>query len=388
VVLLIHSKYTIRENNEATILNAIISQKEISRAELSVLAGLNKASVSAITKKLLEDELIHEDRIGDAARIGGRKPIMLTFNGKAALTLSLDVAPNYVEGLIAYIDGKVLYESEIRGIKVSSDNVLTYITEMIEKLSEHAVETPHGITGLCVAIHGLVTQEEIIFTPNYTLPSDLKSQLEEIYPFYVYLENEANLAALGEYTFGSISDSVVSMSIHTGIGAGIVENGKLRTGKKGIAGEIGHSILYPDGRKCPCGNEGCLEQYASHQAIYSELEQMLALPGINSSVVIERYKKGDPVVQKTLRTNAHYLSIAVNNLAVIYKPDLVVINSSIYSQIPELLQVLRNNLKGKFSHGTPVVSSSLKRKATLFGGMAKSTQNFLNIQNLKMNIDS
>ena len=385
---MIHSKYTIRENNEATILNAIISQKEISRAELSVLAGLNKASVSAITKKLLEDELIHEDRIGDAARIGGRKPIMLTFNGKAALTLSLDVAPNYVEGLIAYIDGKVLYESEIRGIKVSSDNVLTYITEMVEKLSEHAVETPHGIIGVCIAIHGLVTQEEIIFTPNYTLPSDLKSQLEEIYPFYVYLENEANLAALGEYTFGSISDSVVSMSIHTGIGAGIVENGKLRTGKKGIAGEIGHSILYPDGRKCPCGNEGCLEQYASHQAIYSELEQMLALPGINSSVVIERYKKGDPVVQKTLRTNAHYLSIAVNNLAVIYKPDLVVINSSIYSQIPELLQVLRNNLKGKFSHGTPVVSSSLKRKATLFGGVAKSTQNFLNIQNLKMNIDS
>ena len=385
---MIHSKYTIRENNEATILNAIISQKEISRAELSVLAGLNKASVSAITKKLLEDELIHEDRIGDAARIGGRKPIMLTFNGKAALTLSLDVAPNYVEGLIAYIDGKVLYESEIRGIKVSSDNVLTYITEMVEKLSEHAVETPHGITGVCIAIHGLVSQEEVLFTPNYTLQSNLKAQLEEIFPFYVYLENEANLAALGEYTFGSISDSVVSMSIHTGIGAGIVENGKLRTGKKGIAGEIGHSILYPDGRKCPCGNEGCLEQYASHQAIYSELEQMLALPGINSSVVIERYKKGDPVVQKTLRTNAHYLSIAVNNLAVIYKPDLVVINSSIYSQIPELLQVLRNNLKGKFSHGTPVVSSSLKRKATLFGGVAKSTQNFLNIQNLKMNIDS
>ena len=270
MVLLIQSKYTIRENNEATILNAIISQKEISRAELSVLAGLNKASVSSITKKLLEDELVHEDRIGDAARIGGRKPIMLTFNGKAALTLSLDVAPNYVEGLIAYIDGKVLYESEIKGIKVSSDNVLAYITEMVEKLTQHAVETPHGITGLCVAIHGLVTQEEIIFTPNYTLQSNLKAQLEEIYPFYVYLENEANLAALGEYTFGSISDSVVSLSIHTGIGAGIVENGKLRTGKKGIAGEIGHSILYPDGRKCPCGNDGCLEQYASHQAIYSE----------------------------------------------------------------------------------------------------------------------
>ena len=385
---MIHSKYTIRENNEATVLNAIISQKEISRAELSVHTGLNKASMSSITKKLLEDELIHEDRIGDAARIGGRKPIMLTFNGKAALTLSVDIAPNYVEGLIAYIDGKVLYEAEIKGIKVSAENALSHITELVEKLMQHSEETPHGIIGLCVAIHGLVNQEEIVFTPNYTLQSDLKVQLEDVYPFYVHLENEANLAALGEYTFGSSSDSVVSLSIHTGIGAGIVENGKLRTGKTGKAGEIGHSILYPDGRKCPCGNEGCLEQYASHQAIYSELEQMLALPDINSSLVIERYKKGDPVIQKTLRTNAHYLSIAVNNLAVIYEPDLVVINSSIYSQIPELISILKGDLKGKFSCDTRVISSSLKRKATLFGGVAKSTQNFLNIQNLKMNTEN
>ena len=282
----------------------------------------------------------------------------------------------------------VLYEAEIKGIKVSAENALSHITELVEKLMQHAEETPHGIIGLCVAIHGLVDQEEIVFTPNYTLQSDLKVQLEDVYPFYVHLENEANLAALGEYTFGSSSDSVVSLSIHTGIGAGIVENGKLRTGKTGKAGEIGHSILYPDGRKCPCGHEGCLEQYASHQAIYSELEQMLALPDINSSLVIERYKKGDPVIQKTLRTNAHYLSIAVNNLAVIYEPDLVVINSSIYSQIPELISILKGDLKGKFSCDTRVISSSLKRKATLFGGVAKSTQNFLNIQNLKMNTEN
>ena len=388
MVFLIHSKYTIRENNEATVLNAIISQKEISRAELSVHTGLNKASMSSITKKLLEDELIHEDRIGDAARIGGRKPIMLTFNGKAALTISVDIAPNYVEGLIAYVDGKVLYEAETKGIKVSAENALSHITELVEKLMQHSEETPHGIIGLCVAIHGLVDQEEIVFTPNYTLQSDLKVQLEDVYPFYVHLENEANLAALGEYTFGSSSDSVVSLSIHTGIGAGIVENGKLRTGKTGKAGEIGHSILYPDGRKCPCGNEGCLEQYASHQAIYSELEQALGLPDVNSSLVIERYKKGDPTVQKVLRTNAHYLSIAVNNLAVIYEPDLVVINSSIYWQIPELITILKGDLKGKFSCDTRVISSSLKRKATLFGGVAKSTQNFLNIQNLKMNTEN
>ena len=68
--------------------------------------------------------------------------------------------------------------------------------------------------------------------------------------------------------------------------------------------------------------------------------------------------------------------------------DLVVINSSIYWQIPELITILKGDLKGKFSCDTRVISSSLKRKATLFGGVAKSTQNFLNIQNLKMNTDN
>ena len=89
-----------------------------------------------------------------------------------------------------------------------------------------------------------------------------------------------------------------------------------------------------------------------------------------------------------MRSNAHYLSIAVNNLAVICETDLVVINSSIYSQIPELISILKGDLKGAFSRETNVISSSLKRKATLFGGVAKSTQNFLNIQNLKMNTES
>lgn len=105
---MIVSKYTIREQNEAMILNAIIQQKEISRADLSSLTGLTKASVSAITKKLMDDSLIIEERVGNASTLGGRKPIMLTFNRHAGLVISMDIGYNYIEAMLAYIDGTLI----------------------------------------------------------------------------------------------------------------------------------------------------------------------------------------------------------------------------------------------------------------------------------------
>ena len=102
---MISSKYTIREQNEAQILNQIIKQK-ISRAELSKITSLNKASVSSITNKLINDGFIIEKRIGEATN-RGRKPIMLTFNGSSsALVIAIDLGYNYIDGALASLDGK------------------------------------------------------------------------------------------------------------------------------------------------------------------------------------------------------------------------------------------------------------------------------------------
>lgn len=381
---MITNKYTIRERNEAFILKKIIDEKEISRASLATLTNLNKASVSSITKKLMEEELVSETRIGKASNVGGRKPILLTFNKLSSLTIALDIGTNYIEGVLAYIDGTFIQKIKKRKIQITSAVILKIINQVVTELLDYLPESKHGIVGMTVAIHGIVLNNQILYTPNYPLDEvNLFKELENSYDFPIFLENEANLAALGEYAFSSKFNSLVSISIHGGIGAGIVENGTLRNGKHGKAGEIGHSILFPGGKKCPCGNNGCLEQYASHRVLYEKIETALGTHNINSDRIKEYYDEGNKTIEKFLFENVNYLSIGINNLSSLYDPEIVIINSSVYQKIPELISSLNEKLNSRFTRDVIVKNSPLQSNATLLGAVTKSAQNFLNIQNLK-----
>ena len=267
---------------------------------------------------------------------------------------------------------------------ISNEKIIVLIKSIIKDLLEIEPETPHGIVGLSIAIHGTVNNNNIIFTPNYSLDKiDLLKLLEEQYNFPIFIENEANLAALGEYAFSSKSNNLISISIHSGIGAGIVENGLLKQGKHGNAGEIGHSILYPNGKLCPCGNHGCLEQYISNNVLYKEIESILSLENLTSEDIQYHYNQGNQEVITILEENINLLSVGINNLSVLFDPDLVIINSSVYQKIPSLLDKLQQKMVSNFSKDIILQNSPLQNNATLLGGTIKVAQNFLNIDNLK-----
>src|SRR5699024_1178787 len=98
---------------------------------------------------------------------------------------------------------------------------------------------------------------KILFTPYYDLSGiDLVKQLKDKLDIPIYLENEANLAAMAESSLNNLHKDIVNFSIHTGIGAGVIIDGKLYRGFEGRGGEIGHTTLYPGGLQCPCGNKG------------------------------------------------------------------------------------------------------------------------------------
>ncbi|NLM66480.1 MAG: ROK family protein, partial [Enterococcus sp.] len=211
---MISSKYTIREQNESLILNHIIKQKEISRADLSIVSSLNKASVSSITKKLMDDHLIIEKRIGEASS-RGRKPILLTFNPTAGVAIGLDLGYNYLDAMIAYLDGTEIKRIQQVDTYVSKDNVLAMIEDVVQKLCIDLPKTPHGIVGMTIAIQGQVLNDQIISTTYYDLMAfDLITKLNNTYDFPVSIENEANLSALGEYTFSSEFENMISISLH------------------------------------------------------------------------------------------------------------------------------------------------------------------------------
>lgn len=371
---MIINKMGIREQNEAAVLKTIIDNEHISRAEVSNLTNLNKASVSQIMKKLIETDFVKEVGIGDSTSIGGRKPIQLQFNHQSSLAITFDIGYNYVNGMLSYINGQRIAILEKQDILITKDNVFT----------PKMPPTTHGLVGICLAIHGIVNQENITFTPYYDLEHiDLVSPLSQKYHTAVYIENEANLTALGEYCFSSDSTNLLSVSIHSGIGVGIIVNGRLQTGTHGTAGEVGHSTLFPHGNLCPCGNRGCLEQYASNKVLFDTYSHYTKKELVNSDIFAKAIRSGEKSALELAQQNVEFLSIGLNNVITFFDPEEVYINSSVYRKIPQLTKDLQQKLTSQFTQNTKIKNSRLGEQAPLFGGNVLIAKNFLNIEDLR-----
>lgn len=173
--------------------------------------------------------------------------------------------------------------------------------------------------------------------------------------------------------------------MHSGIGAGIVRNGILQIGSHGFAGEIGHQIIVLDGKKCECGNSGCLEAYAANKACFEQFAQLKNVDFVNAIILREYYQNGDLDAKKVVEENTRYLSTGINNTIAHYDPEVIVLNSSLYREIPEMIPMLKENLSDRFSKAVVVRNSSLNERATLLGGLVFNLQHFLNINHMKMN---
>lgn len=381
---MISTKYSVREQNEALVLKTIIAQKEISRAELAHQTALNKASVSDITKTLLEKNFIFETRVGDASTAGGRKPILLTFNPNAGLVITIDLGAKYIEAALSTLAGALLTVIRRKPLEITKKNAEKEILTIVQELQETAPTTTHGIVGMTIAIHGIVYHQQILFTPAYDLDGfHLQERLSIHFNFPVYLENEANLAALGEYTFNSPYENLIALSIHSGIGAGIVQKGKLHTGQHGIAGEIGHMTIHLNGQSCRCGNCGCLELYASNDALYEQAATLLGVEK-NSDALYSAWKSQQEKLMPLFQHHSQLIAAGIHNLIVAHDPEVIIINNSVISKIPDLLTMIQDQVSSRFSKNIPIQISPLKGDAILYGGVANTAQNFLNIQGLKL----
>ncbi|TLQ39863.1 ROK family protein [Ruoffia tabacinasalis] len=378
---MVSDKFNIRKQNESMLLKKIIDEQNISRADLSKLTGLNKASVSTITKDLIENNFVFEIGTGNSSSVGGRKPVLLEFNPKVATVIAIDVGINYIYGIHSYLNGEEISWFEETDITISKENVLNLINKAIEVLTK---KTDLEVVSLAIGVHGVVNNNDIYFTPYYDLTDlNLIEELTKLYDYPIFIENEANLVALGAYCFGLEAHSLVGLSIHSGIGAGIVNDGLLQKGQYGEAGEVGHTILFPGGEKCPCGNLGCFEQYASTEILFNKIKGILNLNYINSLLVKKEYYNNNKEVVKTLEENAYLLSIGINNISSFLNPQTIIINSPIYNIIPELIDQVKSNLSGQFSNKINIKPSALGKKSIVYGGVALASQNFLNINKLK-----
>ncbi len=380
--MIIGSKELIRDINSNLVLETIIDKSPISRAALSKELGLTKATISTIVQDLIDRQLVIE--IGSYNTDLGRKPILLTYNKLAGHALCIDIQSDYCTIMLSNLQADIIRQDTIvtpDNPKELPDTLIRYVKDLLSDLTP----THYGLVGITLSVHGVTFDNEIKFTPYYDLSGlPLVAQMEEQLGIPTYLENEANLSALGEGSIVHANSNLATISIHSGIGLGLIMNNHLVKGYTGYAGEVGHTIIDIDGRPCPCGNHGCLEQYVSEKALLKDFAAMKAKKSISFEEFVKSYEEKDEDAQAIVDLFVKYMSVGLNNILNSYNPEIIIINSSFTSLYPDLTEEIIKKLSSKMNNYSSILPSSLQGKSSLIGGLCVAIKNFLGIKYLKM----
>ena len=364
----------IRDINTQSVIRTILANGAISRASIASRLGLTKATVSAIVQILLERGLILETGSDDTRK--GRKPILLQMNKNCGHVVAIDIAAETITLMTANLMGENCRLTQFAHPQ-DENALLPLLMEKIDAAVSLLAPSRYGLLGIAIGIHGVVHHNKIMFLPYSSFAHlDLAGELEKKYAVPVILENEANLSVLGEWAFCHNTNEMLYISIHSGIGVGIIMKNQLVKGKNGYAGEWGHTIIEVDGRPCPCGNRGCLEQYASERAFFTELSRQKGMP-VDAETFGRLYREKDPHAIEAMNRFIKYMAIGINNLLNTFNPDIIVLNSvlTMYhaTLCEDIAAQLHNNMK-RYCH---LVPSTLQETSLLFGGVYMIRDRFL-----------
>lgn len=367
------SNSSLRTLNTQRVLSEIINAKEISRVDISQKIALNKASTSEITRDLINRHIIIEVGTGESSQLGGKRPTLLALNPNAGVGVGIDIGVNTVRNRVTKLNGQEIESSEFHN---EPESLLSDIKAILEKYQDKYSKLHYGIVACTISIQGVVHQNKILFTPNYNVV-----EIESIVPMFsfpIYFENEANLAALAHKEHNDL-DAVAAITLRTGIGSGILFKNSLYKGYESGAGEIGHTLVYPNGLKCPCGNNGCLEQYASENSIlklYRERKQ-------NTSLTLNEYinacNTDDEVALEILDDALFHLSIGITNFVSLYATPTIYIVGKLSNEIPFALKSLRSKIKGVYTRDLVLLNSIYGKDASAQGACIHSVERFLDL---------
>jgi predicted NBD/HSP70 family sugar kinase len=373
----------IKKINRAIIISKIIEHGMISRADLAKITGLNKATISVQAADLLEENLIIETQ--QEHKNLGRRPIMLSINNQAGFALGIDLDKYSITFTLSNLSGALVHSHYIEIETSEYDLILKLLAEQITFYKEKCSHAPYGLIGVVIGIHGIVNNDETIyFVPyhkwhNKNLKADLKNETGVT----IIVENNANLCSFAEIVYKHYhSENLLSVSLYSGIGLGIMVNNKLLKGCDGYAGEIGHMIIVPGGLPCSCGNLGCWEQYASESSFMKQLSAAQNKANVTYEDLRVWFTGQDPVINRLMRDYINFLSYGLNNIINLYNPEILVINSELLRLYPNALEEIEAKLTSTLGQYRKLLISEFGKNACSMGACALAIKNFLEVKEL------
>ncbi len=323
----------VKQINKTLVLETILHEAPISRADISQKVGLNKGTVSSLVNELLEDQLIYESGPGQSS--GGRRPVILLFNDKAGFSIGIDLGVNYILGVLTDLRGNIIVEVNKKLTVRSYEVVIEILQSVISDLINAAPQSHYGIVGIGIGVPGLVNNHgEVLVAPNLGWKNiNLREEIENSFDIPVFIENEANAGAYGEklYGAGKENDNILYISAGIGIGVGIILNGELFYGINGFSGEAGHMIVQVNGKDCTCGSSGCWELYASEKALLEEARKLkltdITEETLSIELLLELANSGNEDIINLFHSIGMYLGVGINNIINIFNPEQVIIGN-------------------------------------------------------------
>jgi glucokinase-like ROK family protein len=376
------------ELNRSIILNFIRLEGSISRADIAHRTKLSRSAVSNIISSLLDEGIVQETGTGESK--GGRRPIMVNFNYTAGYILGVDLGSNHLLTLVTDLEGNPIEEfSAPFSVDMGPERGLPVLIEHIQSVLNKPMMKGKRVVGLGIGVPGPLdyTTGTIVAPP--IMPGwnnvPLRQKLLELLNIEVLVENDANLGAIGERWKGAGQgkQQLAYIKIGTGIGCGLIMDGKIYRGSRGSAGEIGHITISPDGPPCKCGNSGCLESMAAGPAIVNRAilaiqakrESMIRLEMLHTEQAIQEIAQaahnGDALAQELFRNAGRHIGTAIANLINLFNPEMVIIGGGVADAGDLLLNPIQETVKRRSLpsnyNDTVIACAQLGREAIAIG---------------------
>ena len=369
----------LRLMNRAVIFRTIHEKQQISRAELAKLIGLNPATVTHIIRELIHQGLIEE--AGSGGTHGGRPSALLRVHPQAGYIIAIHVNQQRLRGMITNLDrSEVRLEKTVDcGLDETREGweaILPALLALIEgMIAEAGLETglilgigisaPHGSRPLASRFQAGEDERRA--------PS-LSERLQEQFELPVFLEQDANAAALAEKCFGAMRDvdHFVLLQGDDGIEAGLLMNGALYRGEHKTAGQIGHMTIDINGPACRCGRQGCLELYASPGGVehyvraHLDLKPYSQADELTFEHILRMARREEVVCRLAVERMRQALVVGITNLVNTLDPQSVVLSGRMAAGEDLLLPALQEQVRGNCW----IIPSRLGADAPIMGAAA------------------
>ena len=364
----------IRNLNEGLVLKTIEKNGSISRADICKIVGLTPPAVSDIVKDLIDRGIVDEIGKGDSS--GGKRPILLKLNPKAAYMLAVDLGgENGIRVALMDLFNDIVEERLGPKIELLKGRELKDALEVTVNDLIKEIDIPkEKILGVCIGVPGIVdfNLKKVTVAPYLNWEISLEDLTLREMRVPVTIENDVNLMALGERAKGIARevDNFVFLGERIGIGAGIVTNGKLYTGANNAAGEVGYLLI--DAKYAHRNNKGygCFEKLASYKAVVEKAKKKIG-KAVRAVDVFKAAARGDSIAIGIVKETLKFLAYGISNISCVLDPELVVIGGGISILPDDFLEEIRVNIEKVIPLVPRMEFSKLGEDGVLIGAAVK-----------------